>query len=338
MTALATVAAIGLFGLLVAPIVKPLAWSLIIGTATFPYYERLARKLPDHPDRAAALMVLAMTFCFILPAAALIVMMVENAAEWYLEGEQLVLALTTSGSGAFSQYLFVRELLALGESYGVDLSGVGAKIAAAASGYFLDLATNAALNLGELFFILAVALFVLFFIYRDGERIMAATISRFATNPDKIHRYLSEIRSTTTAVTVGTVFTCIVQGATAGIGYYAAGVPHALFWAALTALAALLPVVGTGIVWVPVLVYVVFNGALFKAILLGIWCIFFVGLADNAIRPLVIGTQKSIPVPAIVLGAICGVIVLGILGLIVGPVLFAVLITVWRDVTIEDQV
>jgi predicted PurR-regulated permease PerM len=84
---------------------------------------------------------------------------------------------------------------------------------------------------------------------------------------------------------------------------------------------------------VPLVVLVAINGAYLKAGLLALWCIFFVGLADNAIRPLAIGAKSNIPIPAIVLGAICGVFVLGILGLILGPVLFAILITVWRDVT-----
>jgi predicted PurR-regulated permease PerM len=58
-----------------------------------------------------------------------------------------------------------------------------------------------------------------------------------------------------------------------------------------------------------------------------------VGLADNVIRPLAIGAKSNILIPAIVLGPICGLFVLGILGLILGPVLFEILITLWRDIT-----
>jgi predicted PurR-regulated permease PerM len=82
---------------------------------------------------------------------------------------------------------------------------------------------------------------------------------------------------------------------------------------------------------------VAINGAYLKAILLAIWCVFFVGLADNAIRPLAIGATSTIPTVAIVLGAICGVFAFGILGLILGPVLFAIFITVWRDITQTEQ-
>ncbi len=337
MAALATVTAVWLFALLAAPIAKPLAWALIIGIATLPHHDRLAKKLPGHPNCSAGLMVLAITVCLILPVAGVVITVAENAADWYTEGERLVLAFTTTGAGTLSHFPFAGTIIALGERVNIDLAGLGTKLADGASGYLLDLTTNAAKNLGELLFTLAVALFILFFIYRDGEQFVSTAIARFATNQDKARRYSSEIRATTTAVTVGTIFTCLVQGVTAGIGYYVAGVPAPVLCGALTALAALVPVVGTGIIWVPLTLLVAINGAYVKAGLLVLWCVIFVGLADNAIRPLAIGAKSNIPVPAIVLGAICGVFALGILGLILGPVLFAIINTVWRDATGADQ-
>ena len=333
MAALASVTALWLFALLAAPISKPLAWALIIGIATFPHYARLVRKFPAHPDRAALVMVLAITICFILPVAVMIAMVVENAVDWYTEGERLILAFTTTGATTISHFPFVSTIVTQGERFGIDVPGVGAKLVGGASQYFFELTTNTAKNLGELLFTLAVALFILFFIYRDGEQITSSIITRFVTNQDRARRYCSEIRATTTAVTVGTIFTCIVQGATAGCGYFVAGVPAPVLCGALTALAALVPVIGTAIIWVPLAALVAINGAYFKALMLALWCLIFVGLADNAIRPLAIGAKSNIPIPAIVLGAICGVFALGILGLILGPVLFAILITVWRDVT-----
>jgi predicted PurR-regulated permease PerM len=337
MAALATAAAFWLFALLAAPIAKPLAWALIIGIATLPYHGRLAGRLPGHPDRAAGLMVLAITIGLILPVAALIVSVALNAGEWYTEGERLVRAFTATWADTLSHLPFAGKIIALGERFGIELSGFGSKLAGGASGYLLQLASNTAQNLWELVFTLAVALFLLFFIYRDGERLVSIAIGRFATNQDKARHYFSEICATTTAVTVGTILTCLVQGLTAGVGYYAAGVPAPVLCGALTAVAALVPVIGTAVVWVPLAALVAINGAYLKAILLAVWCVFFVGLADNAIRPLAIGTTSNIPVTAVVLGAICGVFALGILGLILGPVLFAILFTVWRDVTGTDQ-
>ena len=87
----------------------------------------------------------------------------------------------------------------------------------------------------------------------------------------------------------------------------------------------------------PLAALVALNGAYLAAGLLALWCIVFVGLADNAIRPLAIGATSDISTLAIVLGAICGVFSLGLLGLILGPVVFAILITIWGEATIIDE-
>jgi len=337
LAALVTAIAAGLFALLAAPIAKPLAWALIIGVATLPHHNRLAVRFPLHPGRAAGLMVLAITVCFILPMAAFVITVIANAADWYRQVEQLVQALTRTGASTLNHFPMVDTITSLMDKYGFDLAGLGGKLAAVSSGFLLDAATNAARNLADLFFTLAVALFILFFIYRDGERTISTAITRFASNRHKAQRYVTEIRSITTAVTVGTILTCCAQGVTAGLGYYVAGVPAPIFCGALTAVAALVPVVGTGIIWVPLAALVALNGALLKAGLLALWCIVFVGLADNAIRPLAIGATSDISPLAIVLGAICGVFTLGLLGLILGPVVFAIFITIWGEATADEE-
>ena len=332
LAALVTALAIGLFALLAAPIAKPLAWALIIGVATMPHHNRLLRRFPSHPGRSAGLMVFAITICFIVPTAALVITVATNAADWYMQVEQLVVAITKPGASMLSHLPLVGKIISTGEKFGIDLAGMGGKLAAGGSSFLFNVATDAAKNLFDFLFTLAAALFILFFIYRDGERVISICISRFAPNPQKANRYVTAIRSITTAVTVGTIFTCCVQGVTAGLGYYVADVPAPIFCGALTAVAALVPVVGTAVVWVPLAALVALNGAYLNAGLLTLWCIIFVGLADNAIRPLAIGAASDISTLPIVLGAICGVFTMGLLGLILGPVVFAILMTVWKEV------
>jgi len=331
LAALVTATAVGIIALLAIPIAKPVAWALIIGIATMPHYNRLDRHFPGHSGRSAGLMVLAVAVGFILPLAAFVITIVTNAGDWYQQVEQLVAAFTKTGTSTFNHLPLVDRLTSLTQRFDIDLASIGAKVAAVSSEFLLQVATNAAKNLADLLFTLALALFILFFIYRDGERTVSAAIDRFAPNRQKAHRYVADIRSITTSVTVGTIFTCATQGLTAGIGYYVADVPAPIFCGALTAVAALVPVVGTGVIWVPLAALVALNGALLKAGLLALWCIVFVGLADNAIRPLAIGATSDISALAIVLGAICGVFTLGLLGLILGPVVFAILITVWKE-------
>ena len=337
LAALATVAAIALFALFAAPIAKPVAWALIIGVASMPHHTRLLGRFPGHPGRAAGLMVLAVTICFILPTAALVLTAATNAGEWYKQVEQLIQTISRTGASTISQIPVIQKIMAMMESYGLDLAGMGAKFASGGSSYLLNAAGNIAKNLFDFLFTLAVALFVLFFIYRDGQRVVDTFIDHLAPNRQKAQRYASEIRSITTAVAVGTVLTCCTQGLIAGVGYWVAGVPAPIFCGALTAIAALIPVVGTAIVWVPLVIVIALNGGYLTALLLALWCLIFVGFSDNAIRPLAIGATSDIPVLAVVLGAICGVVTMGLLGLILGPLLFGILMTIWDDAVADIE-
>ena len=333
--ALATVGAVWIMALLAAPFAKPLAWALIIGIATIPHHDRLAGIFPGRPNRSAGLMVLVIVLCIILPVAALIVLIAQNATDWYSESEQLVVAITKSAPDTLSNFPLGSKIIKMGEKLGIDFAGYAAKFATSATQFLLNAATSTAKNLADLIFTLAVALFILFFVYRDGRKIVSAGISRFASDNLKTNYYLSEIRSTTTAVTVGTILTCLVQGTLAGFGYFIAGVPASVLCGILTAVAALVPVVGTALVWVPLAALVAINGSFVKAGLLVLWCIVFVGLADNVIRPLAIGAKGNIPTLAIVLGAVGGAMAIGLIGLILGPLFFALLVIIWRDLTEE---
>ena len=335
LAAIAAAVAIALFILLALPVAKPIAWALIIGVATMPYYDRLNSKYPDHPSRAAGLMVLAVTICFILPMAYLVITAATNAADWYKQVEELIQTFVGTGTNTINQIPLLGKAMKMAENYGLDLPGMGAKVASGGSTYLLNALTNFAKNLFNFLFTVAVALFVLYFIYRDGQRVVDKLLRRLASNQAKGQHYATEIRSITTAVTVGTLLTCGTQGLLAGLGYWVAGIPAALFCGVLTAIAALIPVVGTALIWVPLAAVIALNGAYLKALLLSIWCLVFVGFSDNAIRPLAIGATSDISALAVVLGAICGAVTMGLLGLILGPLIFAIVFSIWDDIVAD---
>lgn len=335
LAALGTAALAWMLLLFIAPFAKPLAWALIIGIATHPHYERIARRYPNHPDRSAGLMVLIITLIIILPTTALIFSLAQNAADLYHQGQQLFQSVSSTGTSALRRLPFADRIISLSDRMGIDLAAHAADAASTASGYLLNTATGVVKNAAQFLLTLVMSIFVLYFVYRDGESIIDAGVTRFTSKPKRVRHYLSGIRMTTNAVMVGTILTCIVQGAIAGMGYFFAGLPAPILAAILTAIGAVVPVVGTAIVWVPLVAFLAITGAYMKAALLAGWCIIFVGLSDNAIRPLTIGARSNIPTLAVVLGAISGAALLGLLGLLLGPILFAVIVTFWRDLTAE---
>lgn len=335
--ALATVGAFVLFALLATPVIKPLGWALIIGIATMPHFNRLLRRSPAHPGRCAGLMVFAVAVGFVLPLTALVVTAAVHAPDWYRQAAQLVGTITKTGGATLSQFPYLQKVMSLVDRLGIDVAGIGGKIAAGGSGLILGVAADLARNMMNFIGTLLIALFILFFIYRDGDRVVSVCIGRLAPNPRKAQRFATEIRSVTTAVVVGTVLTCAAQGAIAGIGYFVADVPAPIFFGTLTAIAALIPVVGTALIWVPLAGVIALGGSYLTAALLAGWCLIFVGFADNAIRPLAIGASSDISTLAVVLGAICGAMSMGLLGLIVGPVIFAILFSLWDDAVAEVE-
>ena len=338
MAALVTASVFWLLALLVAPFIKSLVWALVIGIATIPHYDRISGKFPGRPNCSAGVMVLLITLCVILPITLLLVTITQNVIDLYGESAALIAALTKTLPESISNWPLGHIIIAWGERFGLNLADYSAKFAGSASQFLLDTATGVAKNLADFAFTLIIMLFILFFIYRDGEEIVSAGIGRFAANPEKAIRYLFQLRSTTTAVVVGTLLTCLAQGALAGVGYWLASLPAPALCGALTAFLGLVPVVGTGLIWVPLVLYLVFTGALYQALFLTLWCLLVVVfVADNAVRPLAIGAKSDIPVPAIILGAVGGVTALGLLGLIIGPILFGILATSWREATMVER-
>ncbi|UFS68539.1 AI-2E family transporter [Geomonas sp. RF6] len=319
--------------LLSLPLAEPLLWAMLIGISTYPHYERLARRNPDRPGRAAAIMVVIVTLCIILPIAWLLFAIAQNATTLYHQSQEFIQQAGTSGTAALSKIPYVDRLMQMADRYGVDITGHASQIATRASHFLLAATSGAVKNVAHFALTLGMAIFILYFVYRDGEYIVEASVRRFASNVATGRRYVTQIREATTAVMIGTVLTALAQGFLAGLGYFVADLPAYILFGSLTAVGALVPVVGAALVWVPLAAYLAITGAYLKAGLLTGWCAIFVGLADNAIRPLAIGSKSDIPVMAIVFGAVGGAQMFGLVGLIAGPIIFAVVVIIWRDLT-----
>jgi len=333
LVALAIAATLTFVGLLSLPLAEPLVWAMLIGISTYPHYQRLVRMFPRHQGVAAGLMVLIITLCIILPMAALIFAIARNATELYHQSQDFIQQMGSTGTSVLSKIPYANRIVELADRFGIDITGHASQIAGTASDFLVTAASGAVKNVAHFALTLAMAIFILFFIYRDGREIVQATVRRFFSDQERARHYVTQIGETTTAVMIGTILTSMAQGFLSAIGYYWAGVPAFILFGCITAVAALVPVVGIAIIWVPLVGFLAITGAYLKAGLLAAWCSIFVGLSDNAIRPLAMGTKGQIPVMAVVFGAVGGAEVLGLIGLIVGPIIFALLAVVWRDLT-----
>jgi predicted PurR-regulated permease PerM len=129
---------------------------------------------------------------------------------------------------------------------------------------------------------------------------------------------------------MGIGLTALAQGFLVGLGYWIAGLPSPLVFGVIATLFALIPLVGTSIVWGLGAVYLASQGSFGHAIFLVIWGALVVGTADNVLRPLLISGRTDVPTVAVFVGVVGGLSAFGFIGLFLGPIVLGLLIALFR--------
>jgi len=162
-------------------------------------------------------------------------------------------------------------------------------------------------------------LFLLFFLLRDGRGILEQLTRFIPVEPARRAKLLSYLADVTLAVVFGSVGTALIQGILAGVGFAIVGLPSPVVFAVLATIAAFLPV-GSAIILIPAVLYLLVVGRWGAAIFLAVWSV-AVGLLDNFLRPFLTSQRAEVSTLAVFVGAIGGASAFGVLGLVIGPVL-----------------
>ncbi|MFL5472881.1 MAG: AI-2E family transporter [Gemmatimonadales bacterium] len=160
----------------------------------------------------------------------------------------------------------------------------------------------------------------------------------FSRNNTEILR--DRFRDVTFSTLIGTGLTATMQGVLVGLAFWAAGISNALFWGVVTVVLAILPVVGSGLVWGPGALALALEGSYGRAIAMALWGILVVGNVDNVIRPMVFRRWARIHPFITIIGAFAGIQYFGLLGLIIGPLAisyFFELIQMYRAEYLDDE-
>jgi predicted PurR-regulated permease PerM len=147
-------------------------------------------------------------------------------------------------------------------------------------------------------------------------------------------------RDVTISTLIGTFLTASVQGVLVGVAFWVTGIPNALFWGVVTVVLAILPVVGSGLVWGPGVLHLALEGRYGMALGLAIWGVVVVGNVDNVIRPIVFRRWAQIHPFITIIGAFAGLKYFGLLGLLIGPLAisyFFELIRMYKEEYLIDE-
>lgn len=176
-----------------------------------------------------------------------------------------------------------------------------------------------------LFFTLAITLVSLFYLLKDGERIKASLSSLLPIKKEYADDIYRAVYRTVRSVIIGALLMAVLHGILSSVGYFIFGVPKAALWGMVTVFAALIPPFGAGMVYIPVIAYMIFTGKIMSGIGVAIWAIVCNMLIDNLINPKLIQRGIKIHPLPILLSVVGGIAVFGPAGFLIGPIILGLL-------------
>ncbi|MFL5311012.1 MAG: AI-2E family transporter, partial [Myxococcales bacterium] len=169
-----------------------------------------------------------------------------------------------------------------------------------------------------------------FFLLVDGRHLIRLLGRISPLQAAQTEELLQEFANVSSATLVGAALTALVQAVLATIGFALAHVPHAIFLGIATLVASFVPVVGTALIWIPVIALLVLTGHLTAAIFVGVWCGVLLTAADNVVKPLAMRGKVEMHTGLVFLALLGGITMFGLLGIIAGPLVIAFLLALLR--------
>ncbi len=315
---------------LLQPLLGAIVWAVALAILFHGVNARLVRRL-RRPTLGTALTVAIVCLLVLLPLSVVGTLLV---------GDILALVGRIQSGELDLSAMFARGLDILPAWLRAQLEGSGLGTTAALQARLEGLAGLAAqrfapqaLNAGQatLAFLvsLGVMLYLLFFFLRDGAELSQTIRHGSPLSRPQSHRLLNKFTTVMRATVKGNVVVAGIQGALGGIAFAVLGVEGALLWGVLMALFSLVPAVGGAIVWIPVVLILLATGAVWKAVVLAVFCAVFVGLVDNVLRPLLVGKETRMPDWVVLVSTLGGITMFGVNGFVIGPVIAALFMTFW---------
>ncbi len=320
------------FAWLIGPFVGAILWGVIAAILFAPLNAGLLEIVPRHRNLAAAATLAVIMAVVIVPAMVLGAALLSQASALY---GQVQSGHIDVGRGfvAVEQHLppFVREWLAdIGLN---DFAAVRERIGRGIASSFQALAGQA-FDVGQstfaFFLSLGVMLYLTFFLLRDGDRLTAIIERSLPLAADQRSLLVSRFVAVVRATIKGSLIVAVLQGFIGGIVFWFLGIGGALLWAVAMGIFSLFPAIGTGLIWVPVTIYLLATGDVWRGAALFLCGFFIISSIDNVVRPILVGRDARLPDYVVLIATLGGFELMGFNGFVVGPVIAALFMAVWE--------
>jgi predicted PurR-regulated permease PerM len=307
--------------LIVRPFLNVIAWSSVLVITFHPVYQWLVRKTGRVSLSAFVCSVLVVV-AFVIPVLFIAVVAIDQLR-----------ALGASLQQSFTHETGINAAAPLRQAYewlsdrlGLDGTAIVAWVRQNASeltrgvaGYTLAAVQNVAGAVVSVVFII----FAMFLLFRDGDRIVARIPDLLPFERARSEALLARVSDVIYGSVYGGVVIAVVQGALCGGMFWILGIPSAALWGMVTVVTSVLPLVGAAGVWAPGAVYLAATGHWTRAIILAVFGTGVISTVDNFLRPRLVGGRVGLSELVMFFSLLGGLQVFGVLGIVLGPVLFA---------------
>lgn len=320
------------FAWLIGPFVGAILWGVIAAILFAPLNSRLLRNMPKHRNVAALITLLTIVIVVIVPALLLGAALLGQAATVYarIQSGDIDLGRSFFEAERHLPVVVQRWLADLGLN---DFDAVRAKISQGFASSFRAVATQA-LSVGRSAFAfilsLGVMLYLAFFLLRDGALLVAQFERCLPLAGDQRQFLVAKFGAVVHATIKGSGIVAILQGTIGGLVFWSLGIEAPLLWGVAMGIFSLFPAIGTGLIWVPVALYLLAVGEIWHGLTLLLCGLFIIGTIDNIVRPILVGRDARLPDYIVLITTLGGFELMGFNGFVIGPVIAALFLAVWQ--------
>ncbi|MFL1465279.1 AI-2E family transporter [Marinobacter sp. DUT-3] len=314
---------------LMKPFFGPIFWAVAIALIFYPVREALSRKMGDRPNVIALLTLFICLIIVVIPVIILLTSLIAEGLGLYQKIQ--------SGEIQPGEYLdkvnqsfpAIEAFLA---QFNIDFSELRDRAVNAFLGgsqFLAKQALGVGQNTFQFFLGLALMVYLAFFLIRDGNKLVELMIRALPLGDERERLLFAKFAEVTRATVKGNLLIAIIQGALGGLIFWILGITGALLWGVVMAIVSLIPAIGASLVWVPVAIYLTAVGDVVPAIILAAYGAIVIGLADNVLRPIFVGRDTKLPDYIVLLSTLGGIVMFGINGFVMGPLVAALFMAFW---------
>ncbi|MDR0787967.1 MAG: AI-2E family transporter [Gemmatimonadota bacterium] len=305
-------------------------WAVVFAILFEPLHNWIRAKVGERQKLAAALSTISVIFVVLIPAGFLIAAVAQQALG--------VLQRMQTGQINISRPFELIERAPPGVTdflsrFGIEPSHLESWIDQGAAGASQWIAARLfsfgqnALTVGVMFLVM---LYVLFYLFRDGEWVLKAIVRVMPMGDEREWRLFRRFAQVARATVKGSLVVALVQGLAGGILFAIAGIKAAVFWAVMMGVFSILPAVGPALVWLPAGIYLLSSGSIGDGMVVLIGGSTVVSLSDNILRPVLIGRETKLPDYLVLVATLGGLIAFGVVGFVAGPIIAALCLVMWE--------